>query len=103
VNDVVADYLKAYRALLWHFNCRQDYLVRSMIGYNWAIICEEDAFFLEYWRDGGEKSRAVAVRQDDAPMVYPAREYTLVVAIDCVKIGFILETWRQDRSIMMQI
>jgi len=94
VSAVVSRYLKSYRDLLRHFNCRQEYFIKSMIGYNWEIITDGAMYFLEYWEGGGAKTKtsAVVVCQDGRPLVYNVKEYALVVAIDCVKVGFLMET-----------
>jgi len=94
MSAIITRYLKSHRDLLRHFGCMQDYFIKSMIGYNWEIITYGDAYFLEYWgsREAKARTSAVIVCQDGRPQIFKAKEYALVVAIDCVKVGFLLET-----------
>ena len=94
MSAAVSRYLKAHKDLLRHFGCTQDYFIKSMIGYNWEIITDGGAYFLEYWgsREAKARTSAVVVCQDGRPLIFKAGEHALVVAIDCVKVGFLLET-----------
>ncbi|MCL2462109.1 MAG: hypothetical protein FWF44_05535 [Defluviitaleaceae bacterium] len=92
MDSVVTQYFAAYRDLLWHFNCRQEYYIKGMIGYNWEIIYDDETFFLEYWQGAGRRARCLVVLQGEWPLIYLEKDYAMVVAIDCVKLGFVLET-----------
>ncbi len=91
-NNPVTNFISAKRGLFWHFNCRDEYFVRCLEGYRWEIKNEGDLYFLSYWLDGdGKITSCVIVRKDNAPLIFTAGEYTMAVAIDCVKIAFVLE------------
>ena len=42
-----------------------------------------------FFAEEGKKVDAVVVKKGGEPMIYKTKDYTMVVAIDCVKIGFI--------------
>ena len=54
--------------------------------------------FLCYWTDEGKKIDAVVVKKSGTPMIYKTKDYTMVVAIDCVKIGFIFRNGKNQHS-----
>lgn len=89
VSQIVNDFMKAKKALLWHFNCRDDYYVKTLPDARWRTKEEDEMFFLSYLDDKKNTNHAVIVKKDGKPLIYIAAEFTLVVAIDCVKIAFI--------------
>ena len=42
-----------------------------------------------------KRINAVIVKRNGVPMVYQKKEYTMVVAIDCVKIAFVFRNSRR--------
>ena len=42
-----------------------------------------------------EKVDAVIVKKGGEPMIYKTKDYTMVVAIDCVKIGFVFRNGKK--------
>lgn len=61
-----------------------------------AVREDEDFTFLCYWTDEGKKIDAVVVKKSGTPMIYKTKDYTMVVAIDCVKIGFIFRNGKNQ-------
>ena len=63
-------------------------------------VCYRSFFFchsfLCYWTDEGKKIDAVVVKKSGTPMIYKTKDYTMVVAIDCVKIGFIFRNGKNQ-------
>jgi len=89
----VEPYIKAYRNLLWYFNCRGDYPLRPLPGVKWLIRREEDAFFLcvVSSENPARRETYVIASAEGEPLLYEAADSTLIVAIDCVKTAFILD------------
>ena len=67
-------------------------MIEAMKEMNWVVKEQEDFAFLSYWTEEGKKVDAVVVKKGGEPMVYRKKEYTMVVAIDCVKIGFVFRS-----------
>ena len=85
----VVDFEQARKRLNSYFGCDSDFFVKPLLEYEWAVRQDEDFAFLSYWTEEGKKVDAVIVKKGGEPMIYRTKEYTMVVAIDCVKIGFI--------------
>ena len=85
----VAEFEQARKRINSYFGCDGDFFVKPMPEYEWAVKEYEDFAFLSYWTDKGKKVDAVIVKKGGEPMIYKTKDYTMVVAIDCVRIGFI--------------
>lgn len=89
MKDSVDNFIDAKKEILEHFNCPDDYFIKVLKGYNWNITDEDGICFLNYWSKYQPKTTAVVIKKDDEPLIYRSKKYVMVIAIDCVKIGFI--------------
>lgn len=89
--DIVLGYMESSKELIEHFGCDNDFFLKPLMGFEWAIRSEDDFHFLSYWGEGSKKTEAVIVRKNGEPMIFRKSDYVMVVAIDCVKIGFIFK------------
>jgi len=85
----VVEFEQARKRISSYFGCDGDFFVKPLLDLEWAVKEDEDFAFLSYWTTEGKKVDAVIVKKGGDPMIYKTKEYTMVVAIDCVKIGFI--------------
>jgi len=88
-NDMVADYISLNSRLFKYFGCDEEFFVKPLLDYNWAVKREDEFCFLSYWTEGEKVNNAVVVKKGGEPMVYKTDDYTMVIGIDCVKIGFV--------------
>ena len=88
-DDVVLDFTGHKNRLFKYFGCTDEYFVKPLTDFNWAVKTEDDFCVLSYWQEDGKKNNAVVVRKGGEPMIFKKEKYTMVVGIDCVKIGFI--------------
>jgi hypothetical protein len=89
--DYLETYIDAKKELMRYFNCTDDFYVKAFDRYKWMIKDDDDFSFLRYWTDDEKRHDAVIVKKNGSPMIFKAGKYTMVVAIDCVKIAFIFE------------
>ncbi len=87
----VQEYILSRKNILNYFHCEGDFFIKPLMGLEWVIKEVDDFHFLSYWNEDDKKVDAVVVKKDGAPMIYKTKEYTMVVAIDCVKIGFVFQ------------
>lgn len=87
--EPVLDFEQSRKRVADYFGCDRDFFLKPLLDLEWAIKGEEDFHFLSYWTAEGKKIDAVIVKKGGEPMIYETKDYTMVVAIDCVKIGFI--------------
>ncbi|MDR2898762.1 MAG: hypothetical protein LBU94_00425 [Clostridiales bacterium] len=89
MSSPVNDYANSKKGLFKFFKCPDDYFVRCLENARWEITENEGIYFLSYSNNGTDKVTAVVIKKNDEPLTYTAQEYTMVIAIDCVKIAFI--------------
>ena len=89
MSKVIKDYIKSQKALKRYFDCQEDYLIKELTTHKWQIIPQEGIVFLQYWNDDNNKAKAVVVNKNEKPLIYATEEYTMVIAIDCIKIAFV--------------
>ena len=99
MRNVVANYIKSQQNLFKYFNCPENYLVRPMVGYNWQVFEEGNITFFSYWKEDIPRQNAVIVKKDGFPQIYKAKDYTMVVAIDCIKTAFVMKNTDEEESI----
>ena len=87
--EPVLEFEQSKKRVAAYFGCDGDFFFKPLLGLEWAVRQDEDFTFLSYWTEEGKKVDAVVVKKGGSPMIYKTKEYTMVVAIDCVKIGFI--------------
>jgi len=90
--DSVQQLIDAQKTLLNTFQCEGDFFVKPLLGLKWIMRKVEDFYFLTYWTAEDKKVEAVVVKKNNEPMIYKSEAYTMVVAIDCVKIGFVFDS-----------
>lgn len=87
--EPIQDYIQTCKRVNDYFRCDGDFFLNPLLDLEWTIREDEDFSFLCYWTKEGKKVEAVVVKKGGEPIINATKEYTLVVAIDCVKIGFV--------------
>ena len=90
MKNMISDYITAKDALLQQFALREDYPVRICLDSKWRLSGEGGIYFLTFWQDS-QKMNCVCAKNDGYPMVYESGEYSMVVAIDCIKFAFLFK------------
>ncbi|MCI8341611.1 MAG: hypothetical protein HFE62_00105 [Firmicutes bacterium] len=88
----VDGFMAAKNELFKYFKCESEYFVQYMQNLKWKIKNEGDFYFLNYWNGETQNSSATVrniVKKGGMPLIYKTNEYTMIIGIDCVKIGFI--------------
>lgn len=71
------------------FNIKNEYLLKMDLYSKWTIEEIDGTFFLKYWNDTIEETNVI-VKFDNKPLISEKNGYTMVVAIDCIKISIVL-------------
>ena len=98
--EPILAYEQSIERLVEYFGCDSDFFMKLLLHCEWTVKEDGDFYFLSYWTEEGKKTDAVVVKKAGEPLLYKGKEYTMVVAIDCVKIGFI---FRNDKEIEYQL
>ena len=87
----IQNYIAAKENIMNFFNCKDDFFIKIMENHEWAVIDNDDFCMLSYWNTTGKRTDAVVIKKSGVPMVLKTEDYTMVVAIDCVKIAFVFK------------
>ncbi|MGL4790331.1 MAG: hypothetical protein ACRCW1_02885 [Anaerotignaceae bacterium] len=89
--ELINNYVTAQKELFKYFNCNDEYFLKTMQTAMWNIKNEGDFYFLYYWEQDEKRKEAVVVKKNGEPQIFKTAEYTMVIGIDCVKIGFVFK------------
>lgn len=97
--EPVQDFVQTSKRLADFFGCEGDFFLKPLLDLEWIIRQDDDFYFLCYWLENGKKVEAVVVKKNGEPLIYKTKDYSMVVAIDCVKIGFIFRNGKNVSQI----
>jgi len=95
VKMIVENYLESKNSLFSYFDCNEEYFVKPVLDYEWRIKEIDNMFILTYWKQGGKLNECIIAKKDNIPIIVRKSDYSLVVAIECVKVAIILKTERE--------
>ncbi len=70
------------------FGIEKDYFISVKDDYNWELIQEENINIVKYYK-GNEIKTSLIVNKGTEPLIIEKNGYTMIIAIDCIKIAFI--------------
>ena len=91
MSKTIKNYFAAENKLYQMFGCDEKYPLRVMPKYSWQLIKEDGMYFLTCQEDTSNKQTFVVVKKDGKPMVFGSEGYSMIIALDCVKMAFVLE------------
>ena len=90
MRKAVPEFITARNNLFRFFSCPEQFPVRTTTNAEWALREDGGICFLTIF-EGEDREDFVVSQKGDKPLVFPAGDYTMAVAIDCVKTAFILK------------
>lgn len=90
MNNKVNDFKTANNDIFLKFGVENKYFLSVLDECNWEIINDTDISIVKYVLNGESKTNLI-VKKDDKPFVISKDGYTMVVAIDCIKIAFLFK------------
>ncbi|NLP47222.1 MAG: hypothetical protein GX347_09310 [Epulopiscium sp.] len=93
MDNPVNQYLYAKEELFTYFGCEPDYSITDFRHMYWQIQHKEGFSVITFseTQDFSDSDDAIIVKKDNQPMIYKTKEYTLVIGIRCVKVGFVFK------------
>ncbi len=91
MEKILKKYVDSKSRLLKSFDCNGEYFVKPLEGYNWRVKELDQMAFLTYWKEGEKLNECVIVKKNNAPIIVRRKDYTMIVAIECVKVALILK------------
>ncbi|MFV0505066.1 MAG: hypothetical protein ACK5LT_14040 [Lachnospirales bacterium] len=84
---LIDNFLQAKINLYDYFAMDYNYDIRINNNIKWKVEDSEGTSFLTYWINN-EKFTNLIVKKDE-PLIVEKSQYTMVIAIDCVKIAYV--------------
>lgn len=97
MNYAVQNFTDAVAGIFKYFHCPNEYLLKPLTHMRWRIREDEGISFLTYWSEEGSETSLIIARKNGKILLYRTKEHTMVIAIDCVKIGFIFENGNESK------
>ncbi len=89
MENTIQKYIETSEEIAKKFEVNEDYFIKPILDCKWSVREVEGLMFFKYIKDGKEFEQVV-VRQSGENLIKEENDYTLIVAIDCVKISFIV-------------
>ncbi|WP_304508305.1 hypothetical protein [Anaerotignum sp.] len=93
--EPVQEFVQASKKVADLFGCERDFFLKPLLELEWTVRQVDDFYFLCYWLENNKKVEAVIVKKNGEPLIYKTKDYSMIVAIDCVKIGFIFRNGKE--------
>lgn len=90
MDDIINDFVDAKLKLNRFFEIQENYFFKTLINNKWTIKDNDGTFFLTYIEKEESYKDCVISKKDGNPIIIRKDDYTLVVAIECVKLAFVL-------------
>lgn len=90
MENIIDNFINAKNQLNNYFNCNEDFFIKPLINNQWTIKDNDGVFFLTYIEENKTKD-CVIVKKNNEPIIFKSNDYTMVIGIECVKLGFILK------------
>lgn len=74
------------------FGCPSEYFVKFVENAHWKINSDNSMTFLTYSEPNSRPANCVVITREGKPMIYTYQDYTMVIAIECVKTALIFKT-----------
>ncbi len=90
MNNLVNNFKKTNDDIFLKFGVKNKYFISVLDDYNWEIINDNDIYLIKYYKDDFEQTNFI-IQKNDVPLVYVEDGYTMIIAIDCVKVAFVFK------------
>lgn len=87
--NIVQDYVESRKRLMNEFQCKDDYFVKILLDYKWRLKEDDGMYFLTYLKEGQQLKECIVVKRNNQPFIVKKYGYTMIVAIECVKVAII--------------
>jgi len=90
MEKILKKYDEYKNKLLRSFDCGRDYFIKNIEEYNWRVKNADGMFILTYWKEGERLNECIIVKKNNKPVIIRKDEYTMIIAVECIKIALIL-------------
>lgn len=94
MGNIIEKFINTKKELKKYFDCKEDFFVKPLIENEWTIKNNDDIYFLTYKENDIYKD-CVIVKKNNEPLIIKKDNYTMVIAIECIKLAFILNNKKE--------
>lgn len=87
----VPEFIKAKNEVMRYFGCEEEIFIKPVTSYKWQLTNNGGMFFIGYFKEGESAQNSVVVKKEDKPLLFEKGDYSLLVCIECVKVGLIFK------------
>lgn len=89
MKDIVNEFISIKNKINKHFNCDENFFISPLSDYSWNIKNNDGIFILTYWNKDNIAKECVVAKKNNSPLILEREKYTMIIAIECVKVAFI--------------
>lgn len=90
MKDIIKNFINSKNALNKYFDCNEDFFINPLLDNKWTLKEDNGIYFLKCFKDDIPKDYIV-VKKNNIPMIFEKNDYTMIVAIDCIKLAFLVK------------
>ncbi len=90
MNKQIENFKNADNDLFLKFGIENKYFVSIRDNSSWSIINDDELYFVTFEEEGKTKTNLV-VKKSEKPLIFEKDGYTMIIAIDCIKIAFVFK------------
>lgn len=90
--DAIYNFIEDSEKIKKYFNFEGDFFIKPLLDCKWKVVTNNDISILTYIKNDGKKIDCVVVQKNNKPIIFENVKFTMILAIDCVKISFIFDS-----------
>lgn len=96
MQKIIENITSNQKKLFEEFDVPNNYYLKILTGTSWTVLSENDMNLVKYTL-GEDTITNLILNTKDRPMIYNKNGYTMIIAIDCVKVALVFENSFKDK------
>ncbi len=89
--DVIKDFVESQKNIFDAFDLEKSYHVKPFLNNKWTTNDFDGGQILRYWVNENRYDDCVIVKENGESIIREYEEYSVVIALDCVKTAFLFK------------
>ncbi len=90
MNNQITSFKQTKDDIFLKFGVENKYFLNMFDDYEWEILSDGDINMVKYQKDDISKTNLI-IKKNNNPFIIEKDGYTMIIAIDCVKIAFVFK------------
>lgn len=96
MQKIIENITSNQKKLFEEFDVPNNYYLKILPDVSWTVFSENDMNLVKYTLDDNTVTNLI-LNTKDSPMIYDKNGYTMIIAIDCVKVALVFENSCKDK------